>query len=252
MSRTPASFTGDEDATLCELVGQHPCLFDQKDPDYKDILIRDNAWEEIATALDKKMDACKKRWKNIRDAYNRSKRERKRGNGFLSPARYTKWMVSDVLSFLESVTSNNESQRNTSTSTEPVDPLATDSEDILEVAPIVEKPTVERNPTPPPIIPSTTRTQAAESTPIPRKRRRTDIATVEERLFRIAEERSNERKYILAKLGMNSPRNEEDSTDVFFKSIAMTVKALPPSLMREAKRKILDVVMELEERAQTG
>ena len=42
------------------------------------------------------------------------------------------------------------------------------------------------------------------------------------------------------------PNKEEDEVDVFFRSIAMSVKILNPDLVREAKTKSLQMVCELE------
>ena len=40
-----------EDVSLIELVQQHPCIYDAKNPHYKDINVRDNVWNEIAISL---------------------------------------------------------------------------------------------------------------------------------------------------------------------------------------------------------
>ena len=42
-----------EDVSLIELVQQHPCIYDAKNPHYKDINVRDNVLNEIAISLGK-------------------------------------------------------------------------------------------------------------------------------------------------------------------------------------------------------
>lgn len=40
-----------DDSKLIEFVRKRPCLFDPKNKHYKDLNVRDNAWAEIAEAL---------------------------------------------------------------------------------------------------------------------------------------------------------------------------------------------------------
>jgi len=52
------SFTHDDDAKLCELVSSYPQLYDLSHKDFKDIILKDNIWKEIATSLGKKTGKC--------------------------------------------------------------------------------------------------------------------------------------------------------------------------------------------------
>lgn len=45
--------TDDESETFINLVSQHPCLYDSKDPNHKDLRIKENIWKEIADTLNK-------------------------------------------------------------------------------------------------------------------------------------------------------------------------------------------------------
>lgn len=49
------------------------------------------------------VDDCRKRWKNMKDTYNRHKRNRKLGTGSSALSKPTKWALSDALSFLDVV-----------------------------------------------------------------------------------------------------------------------------------------------------
>uniref|UniRef100_A0A182P4Z3 MADF domain-containing protein n=1 Tax=Anopheles epiroticus TaxID=199890 RepID=A0A182P4Z3_9DIPT len=47
-------------------VKKHPCLFDSSDPDYKQQVLQDRAWQDVSDAVGEGMDTCKKRWRNLR------------------------------------------------------------------------------------------------------------------------------------------------------------------------------------------
>ncbi|XP_049956511.1 uncharacterized protein LOC126473476 isoform X2 [Schistocerca serialis cubense] len=92
-----------QDVMLCEQVSQHPCLYDLKNPKYRDTLFRDRIWEEIGAQLKQAGEMCKNRWRNIRDSHQRNKRERKLGTGSHASAKPRKWVLLDHLAFLEAV-----------------------------------------------------------------------------------------------------------------------------------------------------
>lgn len=45
------SFSKDDEANLCELISGYPSLYDSSHNDYKDIILKDNIWKEIAISL---------------------------------------------------------------------------------------------------------------------------------------------------------------------------------------------------------
>jgi len=47
------------------------------------------------------VDDSKKRWKNMKDTYNRNKKNRKLGTGSSTKNKQTKWALADTLSFLD-------------------------------------------------------------------------------------------------------------------------------------------------------
>jgi hypothetical protein len=65
-----------------------------------------------------------------------------------------------------------------------------------------------------------------------------------EKVIQLLEDRRSERNDILK----NMAQNRENEIDLFFKSIAMSVKKLSPALINEAKMKSLQMVFELETR----
>lgn len=46
-------FSTEEDKTLAELVGFHPCLFDLGNPSYKNQIIKENVWKQILNELNR-------------------------------------------------------------------------------------------------------------------------------------------------------------------------------------------------------
>lgn len=65
-----------------------------------------------------------------------------------------------------------------------------------------------------------------------------------EKIIQLIEDRRNERNDILK----NIIQNRDDDIDLFFKSIAMSVKKLNPELINEAKIKSLQMIFDLERR----
>lgn len=65
-----------------------------------------------------------------------------------------------------------------------------------------------------------------------------------ETLIEILNKRSEERTRLMQEL--TKPEESEDSTDVFFKSVALTVKQFPPELKIRAKTDVLKIINELE------
>ncbi|XP_022166411.1 uncharacterized protein LOC111030965 isoform X2 [Myzus persicae] len=223
-----------EDEKLVEMVAKFDCLYDLASPLYKNQLIKDNAWREIAEQINRSVEDCKKRWRNIKDTYQ--KRVRK-GNGTGSSAlsKPKHWPLADMLTFLGKADykrnisniecdeeAGNEGTEINEDSQEPVEinnrSICSTSESLNE------DPTQE-----------TFKSQG------PPKNKR---LKQNERFIQLLEERRNERKDIVR----NMVQNHEDEVDVFFKSIAMSVKKLSPTLINEAKMKSLQMVFDLEAR----
>lgn len=74
MPLNAAGWTTEDDEKLIELVQPHGHLYCWLDPSRKNILTRERTWQEIAKELFKPVEECKKRWRGLRDGYTRSKR----------------------------------------------------------------------------------------------------------------------------------------------------------------------------------
>ncbi|KAG6453219.1 transcription factor Adf-1 [Manduca sexta] len=94
-------FSVEEEDLLIHLIEEKRCLYDPECESYKDCFIRDNIWSAIAKQLHKTDEECRKRWKHIRDAYNRFKRKRRSGTG--TRTKNSKWNFYKRLGFLEKI-----------------------------------------------------------------------------------------------------------------------------------------------------
>ncbi|KAL4719688.1 hypothetical protein ACJJTC_018460 [Scirpophaga incertulas] len=98
-----ATFTDENDEFLVELIAKNPPLYDSRLKTYKDNIVRDNIWEYIASKLNKTSEDCRKRWKCIRDSYQRIKRKNKLPTGSAAGSKSKKWPLIERLTFLENV-----------------------------------------------------------------------------------------------------------------------------------------------------
>lgn len=92
------AFSTEDEERLIELVKASPLLYSPSNSDYKDKILRGKAWENIGKSLSKSPDDCKKKWKNIKDQYDRTRKKLPTGSG--NSPNQTKRM--EVLSFLDS------------------------------------------------------------------------------------------------------------------------------------------------------
>ncbi|RZF41331.1 hypothetical protein LSTR_LSTR000045 [Laodelphax striatellus] len=247
-SAVAMSFTRDEELHLVTIVQSYPCLYDQSHPNYKDAFLRDSLWREIALKFDGKTDDdCKKRWRTIRDTYRR--RHKKTGqqnqeNG----SKKRLWHLASYLGFLENC---NDEVRPAAVASydegaEGCDGgLQGESEEIT-----VEYP---NSPTPPslsnendvdgaefPPSPSTASQSAVEDrTTRTNKRKRTHREGEVDELVRSLRK---ERKRLID--GLRLPA--EDDIDLFYKSVAASVKQLPPHLAAQAKLVHLQALNDLQ------
>ncbi|CAH1106944.1 unnamed protein product [Psylliodes chrysocephalus] len=238
-------FTVTEDELLVELVAKHPALFDLAHSLYKDQVVKENAWKEIAEALSRSVYDCKKRWKNIKDTYNRRKKRGKTTGSSALP-KHAKWALSDMLSFLDQ-TEHKRPSTSLGTDQHEEDFMSEeDTENNIESGEVSQESsrsgsstsvlTADINPTLNKGAGAIKKQFSKSSSNRKEKINEDIIATIRER--------SAERNEIFKKIGLNKP----DSLDLFFQSIAASVKALRPELINEAKLRTMHLIFELEER----
>lgn len=96
---------------------------------------------------------------------------------------------------------------------------------ILQSSPVIQCP---------PQSPSTSKSQKSSN-------KRKNLKVTE-----LLEKRSKERTELMTQLIAKKNTDEYDDVDHFFKSLALSVKKLPPQLISQAKLKMLTIVTELE------
>ncbi|KAM0729408.1 Transcription factor Adf-1 [Formica fusca] len=61
------------DKLLIDMVRSRPYLYDKSVENYKDTTMKENAWTEIATALNITLAECKNRWIRFRQRYSKER-----------------------------------------------------------------------------------------------------------------------------------------------------------------------------------
>lgn len=69
------AFSLEDEERLIELVKANPLLYSPSNSDFKDKTLKGKAWENISNTLSKSSDDCKKKWKNIKDQYDRTRKK---------------------------------------------------------------------------------------------------------------------------------------------------------------------------------
>ncbi|KAK7066164.1 hypothetical protein SK128_012123 [Halocaridina rubra] len=175
-------FSDEQDEILVEEVAKHPSLWQLSHPKYKDQRLKDNIWAVVAEKIGKPVDDCKKRWRNIKDTYDR-KKMKKTVSAAPPTKKGKKWALEEKLSFLQPAEEHRGSFSN--------------------------------------------------------------VTATEEEEFVVAHlEKTAERNEIIKNL--LSAEQNLDEIDLFFQSIAKSVKKLPPHLQHRAKVETLTTIGKLE------
>nr|CAD7404693.1 unnamed protein product [Timema poppensis] len=238
-----------EDEKLVEIVAKHPSLYDLENPLYKDQVIKDNAWKEVADHLRRSAKDCKKRWRNIKDTYNRRIKKGK-GTGSSTSSKPEKWALAEMLSFLNKVKHKRLSISNigiNSVNSDSVEEGDFEGIDvgIEESGGVIQNISDQSASSFAAIINDESSTanwnlpRSSDFSHLPTKRQK-----LNEKITKLIEERSCERSEILKLIS----QRREDSVDLFFRSVAMSVKQLRPELINETKMRTLQLVFEMESR----
>ncbi|CAH1972643.1 unnamed protein product [Acanthoscelides obtectus] len=65
----------EKDELLIELVKSNRSIYDASDKNYKNNIEKDKCWEKISEMIEMSVSECKKRWKSLRDQYNKKKKD---------------------------------------------------------------------------------------------------------------------------------------------------------------------------------
>ncbi|XP_022160536.1 uncharacterized protein LOC111026715 [Myzus persicae] len=174
---------------------------------------------------------CKRRYKNIKDAYLKNKRARIMNTGASASSKPSKWHLAPFLSFLDTVpqernTTSNiyDTDNNEDSGSDEEEINITQDDIILQSSPVTQCPQ------------SLSTSKAQKST-----NKRKNLHVTE-----LLEKRSEERTELMTQLMTKKNTVEYDDVDHFFKSLTLSVKKLPPHLISQAKLKMLTIVTDLE------
>ncbi|KAF6211570.1 hypothetical protein GE061_012083 [Apolygus lucorum] len=249
MATFPAGrFSTEEDEFLIDFVRDHPILYDMKDTEFKNTSKKDEIWNEAGKVLEKDGRECKTRWKSIRDHYKRGKREEKGSTEKVAKKKRAGYWKR--LQFLDS-----EEDESSLTNVLP-------SAEFLDMGESQEHEEDDR-----PNQQSSLRhrsLQLTQTTP-PRNTRTSTRSSNEKAVFRLpASETSKERlviqKYLEEReedrvnlkrclerfVGQPLPQENQNDIDLFFKTMAATVKKFRPDLAIKTKASVFKVVTEME------
>ncbi|XP_047511324.1 uncharacterized protein LOC125053799 [Pieris napi] len=269
-------WTSEENIALIELVKPHTFLYNLLDPSRKNILARVSTWQEIAQALLKPVEECKKRWRGLRDSYMRCKR--------LGTMHKTKTNINEKLQFLDSLpidgTPSDSEGRFEEVNIDDINDASeicteqqviTDNQEYYEIT-LVDGPKHEDSKNLIKILPKTEMKfqQILNSEEPPRKIGRKNsgrkksmpmprnltpvkilpkpIITSQPKLVRYIEEPKTpeQRSQVIDKLIEKIFKENTNEIDVFFKSMAASVKKLQPNLIPKVKMEVCNVIAKYE------
>ncbi|XP_063235276.1 transcription factor Adf-1-like [Bacillus rossius redtenbacheri] len=240
------SFTAEQDEKLIDLVREHRVLYDLHHCKYKDSIVRENVWKEIAASLNKGAEDCKTRWRTIRDSYRKSNKKLKTGSKTGSPAFSKSKYNTESLKFLDetykeraskSSININEIIENNQETQEMVDDCPSE-----ECNQFQEEESAQESTNWP-----SEQTSSSELLNSSIKKRK---ITVKEKMLDEIRKGREERGKILKDLLENRGQDRsQHPIDIFFQSMSETVKQFPPHLIAETRLKVCQVVSQMELRS---
>ncbi|XP_076028761.1 uncharacterized protein LOC143017773 [Oratosquilla oratoria] len=247
LSTSGEEFSDEQDEILVKEVAKYPLLWQLSHPKYEDQQVKDNIWADVAIKVVRPVHDCKKRWQSIKDTYDRKKIEKT----ILATPPMKKgktWALEEKLSFLQPAEEDRGFSNITAIKEEEFD---YDPDQVIE--PLLIDDTSSR-----PNSEQSTPTPSASPIPLPPQTssQQSSIHTQGTRSY--ISRRTNHREKRIAHLEMKiAERNEMiknllsseqnlDEIDLFFQSIAKSVKKLPPHLQHRAKVKTLATIGNLE------
>ncbi|KAL1492918.1 hypothetical protein ABEB36_011084 [Hypothenemus hampei] len=238
---TDKKFSVEEDNLLTDLVEENRPLYDPQNESYKDMRIRDNIWSDIGEKLQKTDEECKKRWKYIRDSYNRYKRKRKCITGSASKSKTSKWDFFERLRFLErvpierntesSIVTNSDSNSSMSCSTSLSQPSTSAFEQQINDKEDSQPLSEVRQPPP----------SRARST---RPSRRT--IKHHDELLQFMKEREESRQKLIKDLSQTNNQDIDDDVTTFANHVKSVLTKLSPQLKLDAKNEIFATLSKYE------
>ncbi|CAI5685706.1 unnamed protein product [Oreochromis niloticus] len=86
---------------LISAVANHPELYDASCYFYRDRNKKELAWRHISEEIGQPEDICRKKWKSLRDTYNKEKRTEKEKRSGSAAGSGRRWKFFAVMGFLD-------------------------------------------------------------------------------------------------------------------------------------------------------
>ncbi|CAH1403949.1 unnamed protein product [Nezara viridula] len=223
-------FNENDDDLLVDLVNHYRVLYDQKHQDFRNVRAKNSAWRKIAEALKKDSNSCKRRWKDIRDNYWKIVRREKLPVGSAAPRSSRKWPLLKKLTFL------GDYER------DPPSYCAVSEPELRNIEVVLAEKDGPMELEQPLSVPVATASfsSTSESPPVSPSY---PVHSSRRNPWSVVKKREEKELELLQSLVEN--KRTEDDIDLFMRSIALSVKKLPPHLINKAKIGILKYVTEL-------
>ncbi|XP_046578374.1 uncharacterized protein LOC124286092 [Haliotis rubra] len=223
------------DVALIRAIMDHPVFYDKNSWGYNDIEAKEKLWTEIAASLNLEVDACRARWKNLRDTFVKSRRKkpqfRRVGTKFVRQTRVNRWRYTDEMAFLVPYLNLREPEKADSTITDDTEFEITtnDIKEDLDQEGLAQE-------------------EEGETTRQSRKRSRASNQTNirPSCSSQDPDEATEERPTKVYHQPMLAAPQEMDDIESFFYSMGQSVRNLPKHLHSRVKLRVCQVVTEAE------
>ncbi|XP_039275596.1 uncharacterized protein LOC111061330 isoform X1 [Nilaparvata lugens] len=249
-----ARFSADEDELLIEFVQKEDMLYDLKHKEFKNSTKKDLLRNEIGRRLEKEGSECKKRWKSMRDHYKREKKEEKGTTGKAAKKKRAQYW--QRLQFLDTVEDERTSFTNVVTASDVGASSETPQQGIpeeYEEDASMEHRSQELSP-----HTSSQHTEQTNTTPSQHEKRselefhrrnpkqRKDSSVLQKYLQERKEDRNHLKRCLEGLMTYPGPPQNETEIDMFFKTMAATVKKFRPDLATQTKASVFKIVTDME------
>ncbi|XP_016947422.1 uncharacterized protein LOC108022800 [Drosophila biarmipes] len=94
-----SSTTSDNTSDFIEIVKKYDVVYNNHNPDYKNVEVKLKVWTQIADEIGLSVEASKRKWKNLRDSYTKYLRSFRVGTK--TSKKYQYWAHADHMDFLK-------------------------------------------------------------------------------------------------------------------------------------------------------
>ncbi|KAF5274627.1 hypothetical protein FQR65_LT13798 [Abscondita terminalis] len=208
---------------LIEEVRKYTFLYDVQNKDYRDQKKRQEAWEEIAEKTNKNWQECRDGWTKLRNAYTNALKRRKTTSG-QAAKKIMKWKFEDQMSFLSPCMEPRTSQ-NSFESQNEVEVLSQrdDNDETHEDEEVDGSPAIDISSTAVPAVPinnENSNVALCRRTPLTKKK-------IEKSMTELVDIMKSNNRLRSQQQSIAQNNRHTDEIDLFFQSLARTVKKLP-------------------------